>query len=568
MNSPLIAAPTSFLGGRRLREPYLLLLILLVACIHLGRLTAPNLRGEETRRGRVAVEMIQTGDWVAPRQQGELFFSRPPLQNWLIALVGMARGGVDAVAIRLPSALAVIFTAALIYCYARLFVGPAAALAAGLAFASMGQVLELGRLGETESLFTFLIAGSLLLWHGGDEAGWSGWATWGVGYCFAALGMLTKGAQAPVYFVASVAIYLLLARRWRELFSWRHAAGVALFALVWGAWQGPYYLQEGAAASIRMYSNDVGLRFVDTSWKTIFEHLGVYPLEIAACMLPWSPLLIALLMPSFWRALGRSRSAAVFLVVCLAVTFPSCWLVPGARSRYFMPLYPCAAVLAGLVAEQCWAPLPDFFWRGSWRRFLVAMAGLMAVAAFVVPVLPFIPAAAPAAPPAAALSLGVVLLLLAAVTWNARRATDARRRLGGIVAPAAFVALLYMVCVTNLLVAASNDPARQVAALKAKLPPDAKLVSVGLLDHVFTYHFKQPIEPITWSETSTPWPSGADYVCFTPQDGETPRFDAPWEKVAVINCDRNRGKTSGRKVIVARRAVPQVADAGGDERAR
>ncbi|HZN33935.1 MAG TPA: glycosyltransferase family 39 protein, partial [Pirellulaceae bacterium] len=121
-------------------EPELALLLAIVCVIYLTRLAAPNLRGEETRRGRVAVEMIQTGDWIVPRQQGQLFLSRPPLQNWLIGLCGLVRGEVDWLAIRLPSALATILLAGLIYSYARGCLSPAGSLVAGLSFATMIQV--------------------------------------------------------------------------------------------------------------------------------------------------------------------------------------------------------------------------------------------------------------------------------------------------------------------------------------------------------------------------------------------------------------------------------------------
>src|SRR5262245_47154749 len=127
------SAPEST-GGRAWFELELALLLVVVAAIYLTRLGSPNLRGEETRRGRVAVEMIQTGDWIVPRQQGELFLSRPPLQNWLIALVGLVRDGVDDLAVRLPSAVATILLAGLIYGYARGCLSPVGALVAGLSF--------------------------------------------------------------------------------------------------------------------------------------------------------------------------------------------------------------------------------------------------------------------------------------------------------------------------------------------------------------------------------------------------------------------------------------------------
>src|ERR1700685_1412416 len=102
-------APAPLSGGEETaprtwwREWELWLLLALAACFYTIRVTDLSIRGEESRRGRIAWEMQHTGDWLVPRIQGEPVFFRPPLQNWLIALVGMARGAVGEFAVRLPS---------------------------------------------------------------------------------------------------------------------------------------------------------------------------------------------------------------------------------------------------------------------------------------------------------------------------------------------------------------------------------------------------------------------------------------------------------------------------------
>src|SRR5215203_5132014 len=75
-------------------------------------------RGEETRWATVAREMTDAGDWVVPRQQGEPFFSRPPLGSWLIAIASLIRGELDLAAVRLPTATAVLASSLLVLWYA------------------------------------------------------------------------------------------------------------------------------------------------------------------------------------------------------------------------------------------------------------------------------------------------------------------------------------------------------------------------------------------------------------------------------------------------------------------
>ena len=65
-------------------EPEYWLLMGLVVAIYFTRMTALPIYGEEPRWGQVAYEMLQSGDWIVPRQQGEPFPDRPPLNSWLI----------------------------------------------------------------------------------------------------------------------------------------------------------------------------------------------------------------------------------------------------------------------------------------------------------------------------------------------------------------------------------------------------------------------------------------------------------------------------------------------------
>ena len=111
-----------------------MLLVLLAAGIYFSRGTALPIRGEESRWARVACEMLETGDWLIPRQQWEAFPDRPPLGNWLIAAAMWLQGGSGLLAVRLPTLLATLLTVVVIYGYSRTFLSPLGSLAAGAAY--------------------------------------------------------------------------------------------------------------------------------------------------------------------------------------------------------------------------------------------------------------------------------------------------------------------------------------------------------------------------------------------------------------------------------------------------
>jgi len=543
--------PRCLSNGWRQRPLWLLLAFAMV--VHLCRLDAMTLRGEETRRAQVAVEMQRSGDWLVPREQGQLYFSRPPLQNWVIAACGRLTGGINKWAIRLPSALATVLTALLIYVYARHVLSPLGAMAAGVAYCTMGQVLELGYLGETEALFTLLVSGSLLLWHLGYTRRWPPLAIWTVAYALVALGTLCKGVQAPLYFAAAVGVFLLIRRDVRFALGWQHAAGIAVFLLIWGAWQLPYSLAAGQQASEAVYGRMVRGRFEDIRMTAIVSHLATYPFEtLVGCLLPWSPLLWTYFRRGFWKSLGDARPTVLFLLVCLAVTFPSVWLPPGARSRYFMPLYPCAAVLVGLVIERCAVVAPGERWQQSWRIFAAVMAPVMITAGVVVAAASVadIPKVAQSLPFAASYLLAS--LVLAIVCYRTRHLTGGRAAHAAVLSVAAFAALTFNGVVVNVKVANSNDVRQSVAAAVAELPAEAELASLNTISHRFAFRYGKPVRRAAWPIEGSP---DFEYFCFhrSRVGGE---LGFHWEKIAEVNLERER-RDQPQEIVILGRVLPE-----------
>jgi 4-amino-4-deoxy-L-arabinose transferase-like glycosyltransferase len=539
------------------REWEWLVLVCLVVAIYFPRLTAMTIRGEESRRATVAMEMIASGDWIVPRQQGEAIFmsSRPPLQSWTIAAIGLARGRVDAVSVRLPSVIALVLLVVLIYAYSRTFLSRFGAFAAAAAYATMAQVLELGRLGETDALFALFLGGSLLVWHWGYVRRWPAVCTWAAAYLLVALATLTKGPQAPVYFAASVGTYLLITRQWRFALSWPHLAGILVFAAVLGSWQVPFYLMMGTEGVRHVFGGDVAIYLHDWRWDSILEHLLNYPINILlGTLLPWSVFLLAYLGREFRRSLGPARRHVWFLAGAIAVTFPTVWLIPDARTRFFMPLYPCFAVLIGLAVERCCqsGAARD---RGLWKIYMALVAIVMVGAGVVIFTGTLVRGAMEeiAQPLPFAVFYLVATMVLAAVAFWSRGAATRRHCIAGVISVVAFLGLTSSGALVNIKIATSEHTAEAIAAMKEKMPAGARLVSFEPVDHLFAYHYGKSIErrPMEWYTRHLD--DEGIYFCV----GENDELPFTWEKVAVICCDRYHTDAPERQVIVGRRVPPR-----------
>ena len=506
----------------------LVFLGLVLWIVYFARLGVLPLCGEEPRRAEVAREMIRSGDFVVPRQQGEIYCSRPPLQNWLIALTAFLRGSWDAWTVRLPSAVATSLLTLSVYFHTVILVGRLAAITAAVALATMGQMMHIGAMGETDPLFAFLLGGSLLVWHG--------WLTWGshpllawiLGGLFAGLSGLAKGAQGPISFwlVAgawSVVTFIWGRGRIRDLL-WASVGIVVCFGIL-AAWTIPYSLATDLSHAWQIWFGQIESRLGVTRFPS---YLLTRPIETLVCWLPWTPLLLPFASRKFWNQLpDREKQIAQFCVVALAITFPTVWLVPEARNRYFLGLYPFAAILVGLVVDQATRPTPSSPASAVWQQFLkvgaivgVVLAGVGLVGVLVAPHLPI-------SIPWHPIDL-IGYLALTGVFWVVvwggelgRLAEKAEvvwdkalpRNAAAVFALGGLIGFAHITFVHSAWVAVAHDPSPQIATIRKLLPHPEELVSFGPVFHRFRYYYELPIRMLPQPKNAADVPPEVTYFC-------------------------------------------------------
>jgi 4-amino-4-deoxy-L-arabinose transferase-like glycosyltransferase len=553
-------------GGPWLREWQVGCLVVLVGLAYFLRAGALPLRGEEPTRVQIAREMVGRGDWLVPRQMGRPFLIRPPLQNWLIALGCVTLGGWDAWTVRLSSLLATLAATLLVYGYSRVFLSRMGALTAAAAFATLADMFQMGRQAETEAPFIFLLSASLLLWHWGMVRRWPEACTWSAGYGFMALAMLTKGLQGPAYFVASAGVYLLWTRQCRLLLRRGHLAGLAVGAAVLAAWVLPYSAAMGGRAVWLAWFGDPATQLRRFDLGPFWAHLLRYPCEVAAGTMPWSLFLLMYLRRDFRAVLGDARRCALFMGVCLAVAFPTCWLHPGGQPRFFAPLFPCLSVLVGLAAQRCAEADLAGRLHACWRRYLVTVCCAMAVlgaavlaAAAVCPRRPDL--AYLAEPPAVALGYAAACAAGAAWLWRLRWAEGDGPAQTAVLVTAGLLALTFTGVFTDVRVRHSVDAAAEMRRLRERLPAGQHLVSLGHIDCLFPYYYGLPFLE------RHPWPAAAvrddvTYFCIECPGDARPTLPFAWREVGTVNLDRNQHPVPERVVVVGQR-LPAKALAHG-----
>ena len=547
------------------REPEVFGLMLLVFGVYFVRASDAPLRGEETRWALVAQKMAHSGDWLVPRQQDEPFLNRPPLHCWLIAATGVIRGHWDTLTFRLPSLFATLFAGLMVYGYGRIFLTRLGAFAAAAALATMAELLQTCRLAETDALFIPLVAASLLVWHWGYLRNWPAAWMWVAGYSFMAIAALTKGPQAPIYFASSIGVFLLLMGEWRRLFSFGHLLGIVVAVAIIGAWFVPLAIDQGWSEAGIIWTGQTALRMQSWTIVEVGQHMALFPFEVLGCTMPWSLLLVAYLSRSFRAALGNARPAVTFLSVCLAVSFPTCWIPPGARSRYLAPMYPCLALLIGIVIQRFAEGKLVGRLRDAWKWSHVLLAAAMALSAAVLigaSVIGLGSSAMPwAAPPLWASAYASAALALAYLTYRARQVDERARGRWGVIAVACFMGLVVGNVVTDFHVRTSPDTAADVAHVQEQLPGAIPMVSFDQIHHRFAFYYGKAIAQTTFPKTAHELPDNLTYFCFDAPPALRESIPFRWEEVAVISMERKRRSDPKEVVIIGRRVSKTEASA-------
>jgi 4-amino-4-deoxy-L-arabinose transferase-like glycosyltransferase len=321
----------------------------------------------------IAMEMLQSGEWLQVRHRGGDYLDKPPLLFWLSA-ASFGLFGLSNWAYKLPSLLGALAGVWATYRFARLFYGEKIARHAGFILASSLGFVVISNDVRTDTLLLGTVA--CATWQLADYVQFSRWRNLLAGFFFVGLAMLAKGPIGLVAPAFAVGSHLLLRRDWRGIFRWQWLVGLAVVGLVlapmcWGLWQ-QFDLQPHKAVNGRSGVSGLYFFFWEQSfgritgenvWKN--DASGFYFLHVYLwAFLPW-----CLLLPrALWqqsRLVFSGASKEFFALGGFVLTF-----VALSQSQYKLPHYifvtlPWAAVL---VAAQMEAE------RSRWGRIVRAAA--------------------------------------------------------------------------------------------------------------------------------------------------------------------------------------------------
>lgn len=318
-------------------------LVLLALFVGLGE--RPVSKIQEVRVAETAREMLESGEWIVPRYNGDLRLQKPPLPYWLTAASYRVMG-VNEFATRVPAAVFGLFSALLMWFWIRRNADATTASYCTLALVTTYIGLRYFRSGEADSILLFFISVASMLGYELVQSARNRWRQVLFGLSLG-LGFLSKGPAAlaiPLITLSCMAVVEKRAKRLHpsisSLFNAQSLIPLILVAFgwyIWIIWQLPDMAQS-------FFGKQLDETFVSGSHaKPLWWYLAHW-LEFFA---PWSIVLI----PAAWMAFRLPKASMSVVVryawIWLGVVFVLLTATVNKQMQYALLFAPPQAIIVG-----------------------------------------------------------------------------------------------------------------------------------------------------------------------------------------------------------------------------
>jgi 4-amino-4-deoxy-L-arabinose transferase-like glycosyltransferase len=334
-----------------MRRKYVFALLAIGTVLFLFNLGGRDLwEPDETRYAVIAREMKETGNWILPHLNGEVYAEKPPLSFWLVSLSAFFVGENNALANRLPSALAGLMTLLITFLLGeRLFnlrVGFLSAMVLGTCI----LFPQLSRWVMLDSLFTPFFLLTLFFFYLGYEKEERRRRYYLLAGLFAGLAILTKGPAAYL----TLPIFLIFAglqKNLKKFWCCDLLLGFLLSVMVVLIWWIPA-CWVGGKDYIHwiLFKQAVGT-YVEGGRHFHAEPFYFYFTRFPAEFFPWIVFLPAALVLGLRKKFGK-RKEFLFLSIWFFFIFLFFTLSKGKKDNYLLPLYPAAALIVGTLWDH------------------------------------------------------------------------------------------------------------------------------------------------------------------------------------------------------------------------
>jgi 4-amino-4-deoxy-L-arabinose transferase-like glycosyltransferase len=315
-----------------------IIVLLIALLINLGRVNI-FLGVDEATRALVSLEMMIRNNFVTPTINGEFYYNKPPLFNWILAGF-FSLFGTSEFVMRLPTVISFLGFAYTIYFFVSKELGKKAGIITAFAFVSLGRLL----FWETffayiDTTFSWTVyAGLMFIFYFYKRN--KPWQLFIVSYLFMAIAFMLKGLPAIVFQGITLLVLFISEKKFKQLFSIPHLVGGLVFIVLVGG----YYLIYHQYNSLEnvfstLWGETTQRTVVNQGWWSTVKHLFVFPYEMFYHYAPWTFLIIFTFFKGFWKTTLQNKFLKFNLLAFLFNIMPY-WTSPDVYPKYIMMLMP------------------------------------------------------------------------------------------------------------------------------------------------------------------------------------------------------------------------------------
>jgi len=358
-------------------QPRLLAAAAIVAWLAWGIALHPLTLPDEGRYVGVAWEMLRSGDWIVPTENGLPFFHKPPLFYWLTAL-SMQVFGPNAAAARLAPLLGACLAGLALHATTRRRAGAEVANAAVLVLATMPFFFGGAQFANLDMLVAAFIALAIVYAADATLDGRRGVPARGplvLAWAFMGLGVLAKGLIGIVLPGLVVLAWLVASRQARSIPRLLSPLGIVAFALIAVPWFVVVERQHPGFARYFFIHHHLE-RFVADGFNNAMPW-WFFLAAVPVLTLPWSLWLLRARLRAAPGDDADRRAWRQLMWIWLGVVIAFFSLPRSKPVGYAMPVLFPLAVLIAEPAAAAWRGAR----RGGRRAVVASLAGAVALCA-------------------------------------------------------------------------------------------------------------------------------------------------------------------------------------------
>lgn len=298
---------------------------------------------DEGRYGEIARELFTTGNYLSPRLDGALFFDKPILMYWLVAL-SIKYWGVSEWSLRFCSALIGIFGCLINYIAGRYLFDRRTGILSAVILATTPLYYFNSHYLNMDLAVAVFISGALLSFIIAMQAlnGHKKFFSLSLAYICVGLAVLTKGLIGIVFPIMIIGLWILLLNRWRLILQMHLISGLSLFFIICAPW---YILLQRQHPQFFHYFfiTQQFSRYMATNFNSPQPWWFYLPVVLLSFM-PWSFFIVQAFRRDDDRQIQATRWFLLLWIVVVLVFFS----IPHSKIiTYINPIFPPLALLVG-----------------------------------------------------------------------------------------------------------------------------------------------------------------------------------------------------------------------------